>query len=159
MQEMITKCGKVLAAKGIGYSTGDDDRLGNFKAGVELNTIPGRKSNQKTVLWGYLLKHLTSINVMCRYRTGNQPTREQWDEKIGDAINYLLLLSAMVDEEIREEQEAGKLERTGAKNWTVTRHKGKQEKQFIQACLRVKQTEECTIHIDDIKGTGVECTE
>jgi hypothetical protein len=33
------------------------------------------------------------------------PTREEWDEKLCDAINYLLLLSAMVDEELANETE------------------------------------------------------
>jgi hypothetical protein len=40
-----------------------------------------------------------------------KPSRADWDEKIVDTINYLLILSAMVDEDIKEEQDNDQPER------------------------------------------------
>lgn len=106
VRDMLNKCGEVLFSKGQEYAGEDYDRLGNFKEATKLfYSHLNRNANQKTVLWGYLLKHLTAIAAMVR---GSTPyTREAWDEKIGDAINYLLILSAMVDEEQRIVQANG----------------------------------------------------
>lgn len=120
IKRILNKCGEVLISKGDEYSGEDIDRLANFKeaCNIKYKTSVYNKPTQKKVLWGYLLKHLTSIQAMC-CMVGKPPTREQWDEKIGDAINYLLLLSAMVDEEIALEAEP----RKSSSHAAVTRHK------------------------------------
>ena len=50
---------------------------------------------------GMLSKHLISISDMCTDE--RQYSREQWDEKITDSINYFLILRALVEEESNEE--------------------------------------------------------
>jgi hypothetical protein len=112
IKRILDICSGTLVAKGKAYSGGSRDRLENFKVASIINAhglhcIKGM--NQKKILWGYLLKHLTSINYMCiaGAKGTPKPSRADWDEKIGDSINYLLLLSAMVDEEIREEARLG----------------------------------------------------
>lgn len=73
------------------------DRLHSFKKAASLmNTTP------KAALFGMLTKHLVSVSDMC---TDNKVyTQERWSEKLTDSINYLLILSAMVKEELNSEK-------------------------------------------------------
>ena len=50
---------------------------------------------------GMLSKHLISVSDMCMGE--QQYSKEQWDEKITDSINYFLILRAIVEEELNEE--------------------------------------------------------
>lgn len=83
----IEQSEEVLLRKSREYAD-DTDRLHNFK--VAAGMVQG---TPKQALWGFLAKHLTSLSDMVRsddfYPTG------VWDEKIGDAINYLILLRAL----------------------------------------------------------------
>jgi hypothetical protein len=47
-------------------------------------------------LFGFLAKHLVSLSDMCK--SGRRYADDIWDEKIGDAVNYLLLLRAVVED-------------------------------------------------------------
>lgn len=58
-------------------------------------------STPKAALMGMFSKHLISISDMCTDE--RQYSREQWDEKITDSINYFLILRALVEEESNEE--------------------------------------------------------
>ena len=81
----------VLAEKGKEYSL-SDDRLDHFKdAAAEQDMTP------KQALWGMLSKHLASLNGMCKKGSSDKAL---WNEKITDSINYLLLLWALVEEEL-----------------------------------------------------------
>lgn len=94
VQKHVDYCLNVLAEKGKEYSF-SDDRLDHFKnAAVEQDTTP------KKALWGMLSKHLVSLNGMCK---NDSDSIELWIEKIGDSINYLLLLRALVAEELEHE--------------------------------------------------------
>ena len=84
----IDKIHKVLIAKGEEYSS-TTDRLHNFKAAAQL-AYPVITPEQ--ALYGMLRKHLVSIQDMVQ--RGN-PSHKLVDEKIGDAINYLILLEAL----------------------------------------------------------------
>ncbi len=85
---------KVLASKGGEYATGD--RLHNFKA-----TAAMLGQSPEMALMGFLAKHITSvIDIPNR---GRSFTRETIDEKIGDCINYLCLLEALLIEQLEEE--------------------------------------------------------
>lgn len=80
-----------LASKASEYAS--DDRLHNFKAnvgGMNLDEPP------EMVCWGYLRKHLQSVyDMVC----GDKPiTGKLIDEKIGDCINYLILMEAIMFE-------------------------------------------------------------
>lgn len=72
---------------------GGGDRLWNFRAGAGISG-----GTPEQALWGYLTKHLVSIRDICN---GKEVTRAQLREKIGDARNYLVLLEALVIDEIR----------------------------------------------------------
>jgi len=85
----------VLANKAAEYS-GDGDRLHNFKIAARMDGTTPEQA------WkGMFLKHLVSIWDMI-----GQPGMENphlIDEKIGDAINYLVLLEAMLIERFEDD--------------------------------------------------------
>ena len=95
------RCKSMLVAKGAEYApravkNTAVDRLAHFKkAAVVLNTTP------RAALMGMLSKHLISVSDMCMGE--QQYSKEQWDEKITDSINYFLILCAIVEEELNEE--------------------------------------------------------
>lgn len=91
----VEKIRAVLARKCEEYAT-SDDRLHNFKKSAELG---GDRESPAEVCLGFMLKHLTSIcDLVALEKRGATVTVERWDEKIGDAINYLILLEALVKE-------------------------------------------------------------
>jgi hypothetical protein len=90
MKCTLARCTEVLAVKAGEYST--DDRLHNFKVAAQLQGITPRQA-----LAGMMAKHTVSVYDMCHSQA--EFTQALWDEKIGDSINYLLLLRALVVEE------------------------------------------------------------
>ena len=93
IHEQIKRCENTLCRKADEYAA-DDDRLHNFKvaAGIQ-NCLP------TTALAGMMAKHTVSVYDMIRgLEEGESYPPELWDEKIGDSINYLLLLAAAVRE-------------------------------------------------------------
>ena len=89
----IEKITKVLFAKNKEYSPGGD-KLNNFKeAGRVKNETPEK------ALWGMMVKQF----VACQLRvndldSGLVASEEFWDEKIGDVINYFILLECCLAE-------------------------------------------------------------
>ena len=83
----------ILASKAKEYAR--EDRLHNFKrAGLFMNKTPA------TVCWGFAMKHFTSIaDIVDDVERGTPPTKALAAEKLGDAINYLILLEAILSEE------------------------------------------------------------
>jgi hypothetical protein len=61
-----------------------------------LYPIQKRQSRHlgKAALMGMLSKHLISVLDMCMDK--QQYSKEQWDEKITDSINYFLILREIV---------------------------------------------------------------
>lgn len=92
VKERIIKIQQVLQSKGKEYALNDMDRLENFKISGRIQS----KSAEQALL-GYFFKHLTSIITMIEI--GIYDT-EKVDEKIGDMINYLVLLEALMKEKI-----------------------------------------------------------
>lgn len=89
---------KTLADKGNEYSS-DVDRLHNFKAA-------GRKRNMtpENALMGIKVKQDVSVDdIVKNLDKGILPSRALMDEKIGDSINYLVLLEALIIERIENE--------------------------------------------------------
>jgi hypothetical protein len=85
----IKRCQELLTLKEHEYAS--EDRLSAFKqAAVFMNCTPPQ------ALLGMWTKHLTSISKMIS--SGEAYSPQVWNEKITDAINYLLLLRALVDE-------------------------------------------------------------
>lgn len=89
---LFKTCEDTLVTKGKEYAP-NRDRLDHFKkAAALLRTTPEK------ALLGQLTKHLVSIIDMTE-----DPTKynlDKWIEKIGDSMNYLALLFAVVFEEI-----------------------------------------------------------
>ena len=91
LEERLEQVGSVLGRKAAEYSQ-NDDRLHNFRLAATVNsqTLP-------EALWGMSTKHLVSIIDMVN--TVKPPTKPMADEKIGDMINYLILLEAVWEEQ------------------------------------------------------------
>ncbi len=91
----IEKCKKTLVEKAKEYARGD--RLSNFKkASGAMGCCP------ESSLVGMWMKHIISIiDLVQDIENGRVADYNLWDEKIGDAINYLILLDALITERLR----------------------------------------------------------
>lgn len=93
IKEMISHCESVLIEKHREYATSDD--FHNFNVAAELQGITPLQA-----LIGMMDKHVVSVHdYVNEHAEGRNITPEQWREKIGDNINYLLILWAMVSQE------------------------------------------------------------
>lgn len=91
LQRRLRLIQEILAAKGMEYASGEVDRLQAFKIGAALID-----ATPEMVCIGYLTKHLVSILDLVRDKASGFLDRLHLvDEKIGDAINYLILLEAL----------------------------------------------------------------
>ena len=92
IDKRFEKTRNTLRLKAKEYASGDN-RLHNFDVGARiLNVTP------EQALQGMMLKHIISISDLIEW-TGSSPERitsELVDEKIGDTINYLILLEALL---------------------------------------------------------------
>lgn len=86
----LTAANNMLTRKSSGYSK-QDDRLHNFRVAAALNGC-----TMEQALWGMLTKHIISIRDMVL--SGESYSDDVWDEKVGDAINYLAILKAITVE-------------------------------------------------------------
>lgn len=87
----------VLHTKGTEYSRGEEDVNSNFKrVAIAIGADPVQ------IAFVYLMKHLDSIAFYVKTR--ESPSGEHIYGRIGDAINYLLILAALINEE--EEKQA-----------------------------------------------------
>lgn len=91
LESRIMKIRDTLAAKGAEYAT-EADRFHNFeRAGAMLNCTRER------ALIGMWVKHVISIlDIVDNLETDFDKYSAMADEKIGDAINYLILLEASI---------------------------------------------------------------
>lgn len=85
------KCQNTLICKAKEYANGED-RLVAFKRAAALNETTASLS-----LIGMALKHLVSVLDLAHGRLENNSHNR--NEKIGDLINYLILLEALLIEE------------------------------------------------------------
>lgn len=92
IEDQIQKCKDMLVKKGEEYAS-DEDPLHNFRAGAAL------LGNEYRVLAGYMMKHTVSIYDMINDDV-HKHSIDKWEEKITDHINYLLILRAILDEEL-----------------------------------------------------------
>lgn len=93
----FSKCVALLNHKAGEYAT--EDRLHNFKVAAKLqNCTP------ITALAGMMSKHTVSVyDLIQRQEAGISVPKEMWEEKIGDSLNYLILLTALIEEKFDEE--------------------------------------------------------
>ena len=96
VDDRIEKIRSVLQKKAVEYS-GDGDRFHNFNVAAH---IVG--STPEKALRGMMLKHLVSVFDLVEWaQTGDERLSEPLiDEKIGDLINYLILLEAMLKQRV-----------------------------------------------------------
>lgn len=88
--ERITK---VLAQKGPQYAR-RGDRLSNFKRSALSQLCTPEKA-----LRGMMDKHVTALyDYIDDLDDNNFVSINEWEEKIGDTINYLLLLEGLIKE-------------------------------------------------------------
>ena len=91
LDTQIQQTTSTLAGKAEEYAS-DNDRLSNFKRSAHLN-----HTTQPKAVMGMMSKHTVSVYDMVE--DGKAYTAAEWDEKIGDHINYLILLKAVLIEE------------------------------------------------------------
>lgn len=93
INDRILKCTQVLCAKSDEYATAD--KLHNFKVAANLQGCTPIKA-----LAGMMCKHTVSVYDLIRDNEyGKQIPKELWEEKIVDSINYLLILTALIEEQ------------------------------------------------------------
>jgi hypothetical protein len=91
LNDQINQTKSTLAGKAKEYAS-DEDRLANFKRSAHLN-----HTTQPKAVTGMMSKHTVSVYDMVA--DGKAYTASEWDEKIGDHINYLILLKAALIED------------------------------------------------------------
>lgn len=87
--DQVAACKKTLVVKGNEYAT--QDRLHNFKKAAALTG--GTPAQALAGMW---VKQIVSVFDLVN--SGQDVPMPVWDEKIGDALNYLFLLKAVVIE-------------------------------------------------------------
>jgi hypothetical protein len=93
---VVERCDKIrqtLVMKSKEYSR-NGDRLWNFNRGAAISGI-----SRERALHGFMLKHFISyLDILDDIDKGNIPSNDTVDEKVGDIINYFILLEASIKE-------------------------------------------------------------
>ena len=101
LERRIELTRKVLSSKAKEYATDENalgyDRLHNFNRAAEMLRV-----SRERALVGMLTKHLVSILDIVDKFNYDKPSFEMVEEKIGDSINYLILLEAAMKEDIED---------------------------------------------------------
>lgn len=97
VQRRIKLIQDVLQSKNEEYAGQEDV----FKAFTEALPLSFHDTKQ-AVAWEFMVKHLQSIKLIIeeRAKTGKIPDEKMLEEKIGDAINYLILIEGMFKEDM-----------------------------------------------------------
>ena len=108
VQRRVQLIKDVLQSKNEEYAGQEDV----FKAFTESLPLSFHDTKQ-AVAWEFMVKHLQSIKMIieARAKTGKIPDEKVLEEKIGDAINYLILIEGM----FKEDMEPRKLEESRLK--------------------------------------------
>lgn len=92
--ETVERSAGVLVSKADEYAD-DTDRLRNFKQAGHL-----QECSPIMALSGMMAKHTVSVYDLMNSGDEVLPALDKWDEKIIDHINYLILLRALVVEQL-----------------------------------------------------------
>jgi hypothetical protein len=93
LEQRISKIREILSVKAKEYSASGSDRLHNFKRASSMLNCSNAEA------WrGFFMKHMVSIFDIIDGKLS--PTEHNIDEKIGDAINYLILLEMIYKENL-----------------------------------------------------------
>jgi hypothetical protein len=88
----VQACRDTLVRKGAEYSP--IDRFSNFKIAASF-----QHETPQQALGGMLAKHIVSVYDLIDAPIGTI-SLAMWDEKLGDALNYLFLLKGLIVEQI-----------------------------------------------------------
>lgn len=90
--DMMNHCKDVLLDKHEEYASNEDD-FHNFNSAAVLQDVTPEQA-----LIGMMDKHVVSVHDFVQEAAkGREIPLDSWKEKIGDNINYLLILWAMVN--------------------------------------------------------------
>jgi hypothetical protein len=97
VQRRVQLIKDILETKSSEYADQDDV----FKAFTESLPLSFHDTKQ-AIAWEFMVKHLQSIKMIieAKSKTGKLPDEKMLEEKIGDAINYLILIEGMFKEEM-----------------------------------------------------------
>jgi hypothetical protein len=93
LEERFEKTRKTYSRKMNEYAT-DLDVFQSFKEGVGFSF----QDTPEGVAWNYASKHFESIKNIISKIPDEIPSQELVDEKIGDAINYLIIIEGLIKE-------------------------------------------------------------
>jgi hypothetical protein len=93
LEKRFEKTRKTYSIKMNEYAT-DLDVFQSFKKGVGFSF----HDTPEGVAWEYACKHLECIKTIISKLPDEVPTDELLEEKIGDAINYLIILEGLIKE-------------------------------------------------------------
>jgi len=93
MRTRFARCENTFASKNREYAT-EENFMRNFENGVGISTC----HTPEAVAWNYATKHLESIRSIISDLDGGalEPSPSLVTEKFGDAINYLIIIEAML---------------------------------------------------------------
>jgi len=104
VQQQIQECLELLKAKGLDYADKEVDALSNFKTQADILKV------SPLIVWAvYFNKHVISI---LKHVRGEELATEGVEGRIADAINYLILLRALIEES-----------KTGKSGWSRLKEK------------------------------------
>ena len=93
LEERFNKTRETYSTKMIEYAN-VNDVFESFKKGVGFSF----HDTPEGVAWEYACKHFESIKTIISKCPEQVPTDELLEEKIGDAINYLIILEGLIKE-------------------------------------------------------------
>lgn len=91
VEQLLDGCKTILGTKGEDYSYADEDRLSNFKESAKEVGL-----TKYQVWYVYFNKGMSAIR---RYVSKGKTESENIHARIQDAVNYLILLDAMITED------------------------------------------------------------
>ena len=121
LESMQKKITSILKSKAGEYAM-DNDRFHNFKTASRINEETPAKA-----AWGMATKHLISVQDLIEHRL--ELSKPMIAEKFIDMINYLILISAMLEEELYAKQKYEKKQKAiqRKKKKTTERNRAKRK--------------------------------
>lgn len=103
VEDRMNKTWEVLGVKAKEYRK-NNDPFHNFRRAAEMN-----RCTPERALTGMMAKHQISVlDMVDDIDEGKLPSRELVSEKIGDHINYLILLEGMIYDRIDQTEKAAR---------------------------------------------------
>jgi hypothetical protein len=100
LKNRLYRTEQILEQKAAEYVK-DTDRLSNFKRAAQLLSCTPERA-----LLGFVAKHIVALSDFVEdLERGYYHPMQQWDEKLGDIINYMILLEALLIERNQEKEE------------------------------------------------------